>query len=62
MRAFLEGRIHQLTTAYELAITSYALSRAGSNIAAISYSKLEKTFKVEKGKIIIAKEILLIVA
>ena len=41
--------MNEMTALYDLAITSYALSKAGSSLGAVAFSKLDK-FAVLKGK------------
>ena len=47
-RAYLEAHVSQMSSLYDLAITSYALAKSGSSLGAVAFNKLEK-FAVLKG-------------
>ena len=50
-RAYLEAHVNEMTSLYDLAITSYALAKSGSSLGAVAFSKLDK-FAILKGKYI----------
>ena len=47
-RAYLEAHVNQMTSYYDLAITSYALAKSGSSLGAVAFSKLD-SFATMKG-------------
>ena len=46
-RAYLEAHVNEMTALYDLAITSYALAKAGSSLGAVAIGKLDKFAHLE---------------